>query len=198
MGALIALARAIDAVNERVGRLVYWLVLAAVLVSASNATSRYLFSLASNAWLELQWYLFSAVFLLAAGYTLRHNEHIRIDIVFGMFSRRAQVWVDIFGTVFFLLPMSLMIMWLSWPMFMESYVRHEISGDAGGLLRWPVKLLIPAGFFLLSAQAVSEIIKRVAFLVGRMPDPAERHHDVHLGQTHDMNELEHELEGQGK
>jgi len=172
---LLSVSRLIDAMNERIGHIVYWLVLIMVLVSAGNATSRYVFSIASNAWLELQWYLFAAVFLLCSGYTLRHNEHIRIDVIAGNLSRRAQMWIDIFGTLFFLLPMSLIIMYLSWPLFIESYTRHEISGDAGGLLRWPVRLLVPVGFFLLSLQGLSELIKRIAFLKGLIPDPLEKH-----------------------
>ena len=175
MKRLLALSRLIDALNERVGRLVYWLVLAAVLVSAGNAVFRYLFNLSSNAWLEIQWYLFSAVFLLCAGYTLLHNEHIRIDVIAGRLSKRAQTWIDIFGCVFFLLPMALVIMWLAWPVFMDAYIHHEISGDAGGLVRWPVKLLMPVGFFLLALQGVSELIKRIAFLLGLIPDPVETH-----------------------
>jgi TRAP-type mannitol/chloroaromatic compound transport system permease small subunit len=174
---LLELSRLIDGLNERVGRAVYWLILAAVLVSAGNATVRYLFDMSSNGWLELQWYLFSAVFLLAAGYTLRHNEHVRIDLVFTRLPARKRAWIDLFGGVFFLLPMAIVIMALSWPVFMESYLRHEMSGDAGGLLRWPVKLLIPAGFLLLTLQAVSEIIKRIAFLRGLIPDPFEKHQD---------------------
>ena len=172
---LLVLSRLIDALNERVGRLVYWLVLAAVLVSAGNAVFRYLFNLSSNAWLEIQWYLFSAVFLLCAGYTLLHNGHIRIDVVAGRLSKRAQTWIDIFGCVFFLLPMALVIMWLAWPVFMDAYMHHEVSGDAGGLVRWPVKLLMPVGFFLLALQAVSELIKRIAFLLGLIPEPVEKH-----------------------
>lgn len=175
MKTLLSLSRLIDALNERVGRLVYWLVLAAVLVSAGNATVRYAFNLSSNAWLEIQWYLFAAVFLLCAGYTLLHNEHIRIDVVAGRLSKRAQTWIDIVGCVFFLLPMALVIMWLAWPVFMDAYTHHEISGDAGGLVRWPVKLLMPAGFFLLALQGLSELIKRIAFLLGLIPDPVEKH-----------------------
>ena len=171
MKTLLALSRLIDALNERVGRLVYWLVLVVVLVSAGNATVRYAFNLSSNAWLELQWYLFSAVFLLCAGYTLLHNEHIRIDVVAARLSRRAQIWIDIFGTLFFLLPMALIIMWLSWPIFMDAWTQHEMSSNAGGLMRWPVRLLIPVGFFLLALQGVSELIKRIAFLMGLIPDP---------------------------
>jgi len=175
MNFLLSVSRLIDAVNERIGRLVYWLVLIMVLVSAGNALSRYALSVASNAWLELQWYLFAAVFLLCAGYTLRHNEHIRIDVIAGHLSRRAQTWIDIFGTVFFLLPMATYIMWLSWPVFMNAWNSNEISGSAGGLIRWPVRLLVPAGFFLLSLQGVSELIKRIAFLKGLIPDPEEKH-----------------------
>lgn len=172
---LLALSRLIDALNERVGRLVYWLVLAAVLVSAGNAVFRYLFNLSSNAWLEIQWYLFSAVFLLCAGYTLLHNEHIRIDVIAVRLSKRAQTWIDIFGCVFFLLPMALVIMWLAWPVFMDAYIHHEISSNAGGLVRWPVKLLMPVGFLLLALQGMSELIKRIAFLLGLIPDPVEMH-----------------------
>lgn len=170
MKVLLALARLIDAVNERVGRVIGWLVLAAVLVSAGNATVRYSLNLSSNAWLEIQWYLFSAVFLLGAGYTLKKNEHVRIDILAGRLSRRGQAWIDIIGSLLFLMPMAVIIMVLSWPMFMQSYTGHEISSDAGGLLRWPVKLLIPVGFALLVLQGVAEIIKRAAFLRGMLPD----------------------------
>src|SRR5881392_3414904 len=151
MKALLGLSRAIDALNEEVGRLVYWCVLITVLVSAANATSRYALSIASNAWLELQWYLFAAVFLLCSGYTLKHNEHIRIDVVVSNLSRRKQIWIDIFGTLFFLLPMSLYIMWASWPIFINAWTSGEVSGSAGGLIRWPARLLVPVGFFLLAA-----------------------------------------------
>jgi len=174
---LLWLSRAIDGLNERVGKLVYWLILAAVVVSAGNAVVRYLFDMSSNAWLELQWYLFAGVFLLAAGYTLLHNEHVRIDVVIGHLPPRLRAWIDLLGGLFFLLPMAIIIMALSWPMFVESVVRHEFSADAGGLLRWPVKLLIPAGFLLLALQGVSEIVKRAAFLLGRIPDPLEPHHE---------------------
>lgn len=177
---LLRIAGAIDALNDHVGRAVYWLVLAAVLVSAINALMRYTFSISSNAWLELQWYLFGAVFLLCAGYTLRHNEHIRIDVLASRLSRRAQSWIDVFGLVFFLLPMALIIMWLSWPIFLDSYVHNETSLNAGGLIRWPAKLLIPVGFLLLAAQGVSELIKRIAFLLGLTPDALEKHADAAL------------------
>jgi len=175
MKALLALSRLIDSINEYVGRTVYWLVLVAVLVSAANATSRYALDRASNAWLELQWYLFAAVFLLCSGYTLLHNEHIRIDVIAGRLSRRTQVWIDIFGTLFFLLPMATYILWLSWPIFMNAWNSNEISASAGGLVRWPARAMVPAGFFLLTLQGVSELIKRVAFLQGLIPDPSEKH-----------------------
>ena len=172
---LLAFARAIDRVNGFVGSAVSWLVLAAVLVSAGNAAARYALNLSSNAWLEIQWYLFSAIFLLAAGYALARNAHVRIDVVSGRLSPRARAWIDIFGTLLFLMPMALIILYFSWPMFMQSYVGHEISSDAGGLVRWPVKLLIPAGFALLVLQGIAELIKRIAFLRGALPpDEASR------------------------
>lgn len=175
MNALLALSRAIDALTERVGRVVYWLILAVVLISAANATVRKLFDYSSNAYLEIQWYLFSVIFLFGAGYTLMKNEHVRIDIVSGRFSPRVRNWIDVVGLVLFLLPMSWIIMWLSWPLFTDSYVRHEVSTNAGGLIIWPARLMIPVGFALLIIQALSELIKRIAFLAGRIPDPLERH-----------------------
>lgn len=162
----LKLAAGIDALNEVVGRALIWLVLVAVLISAGNALSRYGFNLSSNAWLEIQWYLFSAMFLLGAGYTLKHNGHVRIDVLYGRFSKRTQAWVDLVGGVFFLLPMAGIIGWLSWTGFAEAYAIGEMSPDSGGLLRWPVRLVIPLGFLLLLLQGVSEIIKRVAFLRG--------------------------------
>jgi TRAP-type mannitol/chloroaromatic compound transport system permease small subunit len=174
MSALLRVSRVIDWLNERVGRTVLWLVLAAVLISTANALVRKLFDIGSNAYLEVQWYLFSAVFLLCSGYTLMRNEHVRIDIVVHQFSRRVQVMVDIFGLLVFLLPAALLMMWLAWPMFVNAYVSGEMSQNAGGLIRWPVYLLMPAGFLLLALQGVSELIKRIAFLQGRIPDPGAR------------------------
>ena len=174
MKVLLTVSRGIDALNERIGRAVTWLILVMALVSASNALARYLFNLSSNAWLELQWYLFAAVFLLCAGYTLLHNEHIRIDVVSSRLSRRTQLWIDIFGTIFFLLPVTISIMVLSWPIFANAWVSHEISGNAGGLLRWPARLMVPVGFFLLSLQGISELIKRIAVLRGVIPDEIDR------------------------
>lgn len=174
MRGLLTLARAIDALNLCVGRTVSWLVLVAVLVSAGNALARYGFDLSSNAWLEIQWYLFSAIFLLGAGWTLLRNAHVRIDVLSSRASERTRAWIDILGGVLFLLPMAILILYFSWPMFVQSYVGHEISSDAGGLVRWPVKLLIPAGFALLALQGVSELIKRIAFLRGIDPAQAIR------------------------
>ena len=162
----LAVAHLIDAVNERVGRAVTWLVLAATLISAANALARYGLNLSSNAWLEIQWYLFGAIVLLAAGYTLKHNGHVRIDVIYGRFSARAQAWIDLLGALLFLLPLCGLMVWLSWPGFVESLQSGETSPDAGGLLRWPVRLLIPLGFALLGLQGISEAIKRIAFLRG--------------------------------
>jgi TRAP-type mannitol/chloroaromatic compound transport system permease small subunit len=172
---LLSLSRLIDALNERVGRVVYWLILVAVLVSAGNAVVRYALNRSSNAWLEVQWYLFSAVFLFCAGYALLHNQHVRIDVISGHLSKRAQAWIDIAGTVLFLLPMAITIMWLSWPVFVDAYQSNEISTNAGGLTVWPARLMVPVGFFLLVAQGISELIKRIAFLRGLITEPAEKH-----------------------
>jgi len=174
---LLTLSRLIDALNEGVGRLTYWLVLVAVLVSAGNAIIRYTFNMSSNAWLEIQWYLFSAVFLFCAGYTLLHNQHIRIDVVTGRLSPRAHAWIDILGTLLFLMPMALTVLWLSWPVFVDAYQRNEVSTNAGGLIIWPARLLVPIGFLLLVLQGISELIKRIAFLCGMIPDPAEKHEE---------------------
>ena len=177
MKGLVALSRAIDALNERVGHIIYWLVLIAVLISATNAIVRKAFNVSSNAYLELQWYLFSAIFLFCAGYTLLKNQHVRIDVIAGRLSTRAQAWIDIIGTIFFLFPMAIMIMVLSWPVFALAYTSHEISTNAGGLILWPARLMVPIGFFLLVLQGVSELIKRVAFLTGAIADPGERPHE---------------------
>jgi TRAP-type mannitol/chloroaromatic compound transport system permease small subunit len=172
--ALLALSRAIDAVNDHVGKAVYWLVLAAVIISALNAIVRKAFDMSSNAYLEVQWYLFSAIFLLCAGYTLLRNEHIRIDVVAGRFTRRTQTWIDVFGTVFFLMPMVALILYESWPWFVRAWQSGEVSPSAGGLILWPAKILVPIGFVLLGLQGVSELIKRIAFLAGAGPDPLEK------------------------
>ena len=176
MKGLLALSRAIDALTERVGRFVYWLILVVVIISALNATVRKLFNYSSNAYLEIQWYLFSFIFLVGAGYTFLRNEHVRIDIITGRLSPRAQNWIDVIGIVFFLFPMAIIIGWLSWPLFMDSFVRHEVSTNAGGLIIWPARLMVPIGFALLLVQGVSELIKRIAFLSGAIPNPLEKHH----------------------
>ncbi|MBN8477871.1 MAG: TRAP transporter small permease subunit [Burkholderiales bacterium] len=176
MNAMLALAKLIDALNERIGRLVLWLVLAAVVISAANAIVRKAFDMSSNAFLEIQWYLFAAIFLLCAGWTLLRNEHIRIDVVAGRFSRRTQTWIDVFGTVFFLFPMVALILYEAWPWFVRAYASKEISSSAGGLILWPAKILVPLGFLLLGLQGISELVKRIAFLQGLGPDPAERIH----------------------
>ena len=171
---LLRLSALIDALNERVGRLSYWLILAAVLISAYNATVRYAFNMSSNAWLEIQWYLFSAVFLFCAGYALLHNQHVRIDVISGHLSKRGRAWIDILGTLFFLLPMAIAILWMSWPVFVDAYQSKETSANAGGLTVWPARLMLPVGFLLLVLQGLSELIKRIAFLRGLIPDPSDK------------------------
>jgi TRAP-type mannitol/chloroaromatic compound transport system permease small subunit len=165
---LLAISRAIDRVNEKIAGIANWMVLLACLISAGNAFSRYSFSLSSNAWLEIQWYLFGAMILLGASYTLKRNEHVRVDIVYGHLSTRTQIWIDIIGGLLFLLPATVIIGWLAWPMFHNSFVQNEISANAGGLLRWPIKVMIPLGFWLLSLQGLSEVIKRIAMLTGHL------------------------------
>ena len=174
MKMLLGLSRAIDALNEQIGKLTYWLILAAVLISCGNALVRYAFNRSSNSWLEIQWYLFSFVFLFCAGYTLLHNQHVRIDVISSHLSGRGRAWIDILGTVFFLLPMAITIMWLSWPVFLDAYRSDEVSTNAGGLMVWPARLMLPLGFFLLVLQGFSELIKRIAFLRGLIPDPSEK------------------------
>lgn len=169
MKPLLALAHFIDRLNERIGRDVTWLILLMVLISAGNAVSRKLFSLSSNAFLEIQWSLFAAVFLLAAGYTLKHNEHVRIDVLSSRLGPRGRAWLDIFGGVFFLLPMSVLVLYFAWPFFANSFASQEWSSNPGGLILWPTKALIPLGFALLLLQGMAEIIKRIGFLLGMEP-----------------------------
>ncbi|MQW85540.1 TRAP transporter small permease subunit [Sinorhizobium saheli] len=172
MKPLLGFSRLIDAVTERVGKAVSWLILVAVLVSAGNAIIRKAFNISSNAWLEAQWYLFGAAFMFAAAYTLSQNEHIRIDIVYGMFSRRVQHWIDLFGHVFFLMPFVLLMLYYLVPYVRMSYVSGEVSSSAGGLIIWPAKAVLLIGFILLALQGVSEIIKKIAIMTGHMDDPA--------------------------
>ena len=194
MAPLLRISALIDALNERVGKAVYWLVLVAVIVSAGNAIIRKLFNMSSNAFLEAQWYLFAAVLLLCSGYTLLRNEHVRIDVIAGRLSPRAQAWIDVFGTVFFLLPMSLLFIYLSWPVFIRTYVHNEISTNAGGLWIWPARMLVPIGFTLLSLQGLSELFKRIAFLAGKGPDPIKRH-DAHAAELELAEEIRRLAEG---
>ena len=188
MPILMRFAALIDALNERVGKTVYWLVLVAVLVSAGNAIVRKLFNMSSNAFLELQWYLFSAIFLFCAGYTLLRNEHVRIDVIAGRLSVKAQTWIDVLGTIFFLLPMTLLFIYLSWPIFVRTFTQGEISTNAGGLMIWPARLLVPIGFTLLALQGLSELVKRIAFLTGAGPDPVKRH-DAHAAEKELVEEI---------
>ena len=167
MDALLRLSGAIDRLNEKVGRIADWLVLAACVVSAGNALMRYAFSMSSNAWLEIQWYMFAGMVRLGASYTLRVNEHVRVDVFYSRYGERTRLWVDLLGGIFFLLPMTVLLAWLAWPMFVNSWTVGEVSLNAGGLLRWPVKLMVPLGFLLLTLQGVSEVIKRAAALAGR-------------------------------
>ena len=174
MNGLLTLSRVIDAINVRVGRTVMWLTLIVVLVSAGNAVVRKVFHVSSNAWLELQWYMFGAMFLLTAGYTLLRNDHVRVDVLASRLPRRKQIYIEIFGVIFFLMPACILIMVLSWPMFMDSFISNEQSSNSGGLLRWPVKLLIPIGFALLVAAGLSHLIKCIGYLKGLCPDPMLR------------------------
>jgi TRAP-type mannitol/chloroaromatic compound transport system permease small subunit len=171
MAGLLALSRAIDRLNEFIGKWIGWLILVSILVSAGNAVIRKTFNMSSNAWLELQWYLFGAAFLLAAAYTLKQNEHIRIDIVYGMFSRRVQHWIDLFGHVFFLMPFVVLMIFYFVPYVSLSYRSGEVSTNSGGLILWPAKSLLLIGFLLLGLQGISEIIKKIAVMRGDMDDP---------------------------
>jgi TRAP-type mannitol/chloroaromatic compound transport system permease small subunit len=174
MNFLLSLSKRIDQLSEFVGRWVAWLVLASVLISAGNALSRKAFNLSSNAFLEIQWYLFAAVFMLAAGYTLMRQEHVKIDVVSGRFSKRTQIKIEIIGLCLFLLPFVYYVIKLSMPLVINAYVTQEMSSNAGGLIRWPVFAMLPLGLLLLGIQAVSELIKRIAFLQGLIPDPSKK------------------------
>ena len=174
MAALLSASRWIDRISEFVGRWLAWLVLGAVLISAINASVRKLFNTSSNAYLEIQWYLFAAVFLLAAGYTLMRQEHVKIDVISSRFSKRTQIWIDVVGLVLFVLPLVFNVIRLSLPLVIRAYEMNEYSQNAGGLIRWPVFAVLPLGFLLLGIQAVSELIKRIAFLRGLIPDPTQK------------------------
>lgn len=177
MSLLLRLSRLIDTVNGWIGKFATWLVLAAVLISAGNAIMRKAFNIGSNAYLEIQWYLFAAVFMLAASYVFLHNGHVRIDFIAARLSKRTNAIIDAIGIVVFLIPLCVILIDLSWPFFMRAYVSGEMSENAGGLIRWPVILLIPVGFSLLLLQAVSELIKRIGFLTGAIPQPFSFGHE---------------------
>ena len=174
MQALLKLSRAIDRLNGMVGRWVIWLILASTVISGVNASVRKAFNTSSNAYLEVQWYLFAAAFLLAAGYTLLHGEHVKIDVFYSRFSRKTQNWIDIFGFTVFLLPVALAVLWYGVPFFLQGWRSGEMSSNAGGLIRWPVYLMMPLGFALLLLQGLSELVKRIAFGMGLIPDPAAK------------------------
>jgi TRAP-type mannitol/chloroaromatic compound transport system permease small subunit len=165
---LLVISRGIDWLNAKVGAVCNFLVLLAVLVSAGNAMSRYAFSLSNNSWLEVQWYMFAIMVMFGASYTLRRNEHVRVEILYLLLSERAQLWLDLIGTLLFLIPICLLLAVLSWPFFIEAYRVNEWSQNAGGLIRWPIKFVLPGGFVLLALQGVSEVIKRAAALTGQI------------------------------
>jgi TRAP-type mannitol/chloroaromatic compound transport system permease small subunit len=176
MSFLLLFSRIIDKINDKVGLGVSWALLIAVLICAGNAVIRYTFNTSSNAWLEIQWYLFAAVFLLATSHTLHRDEHIRIDVISSKLPKRVQVWIDIFGFTVFLLPIALVILYYAIPFAFESFQNQELSSNAGGLIVWPAKLLIPIGFLMLTLQAVSELIKRIGYLMGKVDaSEFERH-----------------------
>ena len=164
MRALLKLSSGIDWFNEQFGVVANWMVLLACVISAGNAASRYLFSESSNGWLEVQWYLFAGMVLLGGPYTLKMNEHVRVDLVYGFVSERTRIWIDIICGVLFLLPICVILIYFTWPWFVESWRMGEESSNAGGLIRWPVKLVLPVGFALMVLQGLSEITKRIAAL----------------------------------
>ncbi len=168
MRPLLAVSTFIDQINEKIGYVCNFLVLAACIVSAGNAMIRYAFGYSSNGWLELQWYMFAILVMFGAAYTFKRNEHVRVEIFYLFLSERGQLWLDLIGTLFFLIPSCLLLAYLSWPFFMQAYVVNEYSGNAGGLLRWPIKFVIPAGFVMLALQGVSEVIKRILALQGQV------------------------------
>ncbi|MBO1076152.1 TRAP transporter small permease subunit [Roseomonas marmotae] len=169
MGPFLAYSRAMDKVSGAFGWVAEWMVFAACVISAGNAIMRYTLNYSSNGWLEVQWYLFAGTVMLGASYTLLRNEHVRVDLVFGAVSPRAKLWVDVFGITFFLLPAMALLTWMTWPFFLDAFLRNEQSSNAGGLVRWPAKIVLPVGFLLLVLQGLSELIKRIALLRGIQP-----------------------------
>ena len=177
MGLLLKLSAGIDLINEKIGVFCNWLVLLSCIVSGGNAMVRYAYDTSSNAWLEVQWYMFAVIVMFGASYTLKRNEHVRVDLLYMTLGRRGQLWIDILGTLIFLMPACLILAWLSWPFFMQAYNVNEHSSNAGGLLRWPIKIVLPAGFVLVALQGLSELIKRVAFLTGHPVESLEAHYE---------------------
>lgn len=173
MRSALLFTRGVDAISAAFGFIAEWCVLAACAIAAGNAVTRYLLSWSSNAWLEVQWYLFAAVVLLGAAHTLRRNGHVRVDLVYGSVSQRTKLWIDLLGIIFFLLPGMLLLAWMTWPFFLDAFIRDEGSPNAGGLIRWPVKILLPVGFALVALQGVAELIKRIAALRGIHDEAAQ-------------------------
>ena len=174
MHALLKFSKAVDWLNAQVGKYVIWLILGSTVISAVNAAVRKIFNVSSNAYLEVQWYLFAAAFLLASGYTLLNGEHVKIDVIYSRWSKRAQTWIDVLGFTFFLLPFCATILWFGIPFFLKGYQSGEVSSNAGGLILWPVYAMMPLGFALLLLQGLSELIKRIAFLLGLIEDPTHK------------------------
>jgi TRAP-type mannitol/chloroaromatic compound transport system permease small subunit len=197
MRGLLKLSNAIDWLNGQVGRWAIWLILASTVISGVNAIIRKVFNTSSNAYLEVQWYLFAAAFLLAAGYTLLHGEHVKIDVIAGRFSKRTQIWIDVLGFIFFFLPVCGAILYYGIPFFLQGYRSGEMSSNAGGLIRWPVYLMIPIGFSLLLAQGLSELIKRVAYLRGLIDDPTQKKIEK-TPEEELAEELRRQAEAQGR
>ncbi len=190
MNPLLKFSRLVDACSDLIGKVLFWFILAAVFISAGNAIVRKLFNTSSNALLEIQWYLFAAVFMLGAGYAFLKNAHVRIDFVSNRFSPRLRNWIDILGILVFLVPLCLLLIKMSWPLFENAWTSGEMSQNAGGLIRWPAYLMIPVGMALLLLQAASELVKRIAFLRGLAPDPIGHGHASHPDET----EIEREIE----
>ena len=200
MPVLLKISSAIDWINEQIGKLTMWLVLAAVLISAGNAIVRKVFNTSSNSLLEIQWYLFAGVFMLGVGYTLLRNAHVRIDFISSRLTRRTNAIIDILGIVVFVIPLSLILINLSWPLFVGAYESGEMSQNAGGLIRWPVYLLMPAGFTILLVQAISELIKRIAFLTGHrselFPNEHEKSDEEKLAEELAREAEQHQVKAQ--
>jgi TRAP-type mannitol/chloroaromatic compound transport system permease small subunit len=197
MRGLLKLSGAIDWLNAQVGKWVIWLILGSTVISAVNAIVRKAFNVSSNAYLEVQWYLFAGAFLLAAGYTLLNGEHVKIDVIYSHLSKRKRIWIDIIGFAFFLTPMCMAVLWFGIPFFLQGFRSGEVSSNAGGLIRWPVYLLMPTGFALLLLQGISEFIKRIAFVRGLIPDPTEKK-VAKTAEEELAEELRRQAEAQGR